>query len=63
MGAVRNKPGKGRQPTGIEKNVTRNLSGGDPVQIAMVKELEAGTVNLGLTLMQSTLLPLLGLVG
>lgn len=33
---------------GIDNNLTRKLSAADPVQIAMVKGLVAGTVNLGL---------------
>ncbi len=33
---------------GVDNNVTRKLSGADPVQIAMVKGLAAGAVNLGL---------------
>jgi len=33
---------------GIDNNLTRKVSGSDPVQIAMIKGLAAGTVNLGL---------------
>lgn len=36
---------------GIDNNLTRKLSGADPVQIAMLKGVAAGTVNLGLALL------------
>jgi drug/metabolite transporter (DMT)-like permease len=36
---------------GIDNNLTRKLSSADPVQIAMIKGLVAGTVNLMLTLL------------
>ena len=35
---------------GIDNNLTRKLSGADPVQIAMLKGLAAGAVNLGIAL-------------
>ena len=42
---------------GIDNNLTRKLSGADPVQIAMLKGLAAGTVNLGLALARGAVLP------
>jgi len=42
---------------GIDNNLTRKLSSADPVQIAMVKGLVAGTVNLSLALCQGASLP------
>ena len=42
---------------GIDNNLTRKLSSADPVQIAMVKGLTAGTVNLTLALAQGAALP------
>lgn len=42
---------------GIDNNLTRKLSSADPVQIAMVKGLVAGTVNLLLSLGQGAVLP------
>ena len=42
---------------GIDNNLTRKLSSADPVQIAMLKGLVAGTVNLTLALMQGAALP------
>lgn len=42
---------------GIDNNVTRKLSAADPVQIAMLKGLFAGSVNLGLALWQGATLP------
>jgi drug/metabolite transporter (DMT)-like permease len=42
---------------GIDNNLTRKLSSSDPVQIAMIKGLAAGTVNLILALMQGAALP------
>ena len=33
---------------GVDNNLTRKVSGSDPVQIAMIKGLAAGTVNIGL---------------
>ena len=44
---------------GIDNNLTRKLSGADPQQIAMLKGLAAGTVNLGLALLQGAPLPTL----
>lgn len=57
---------------GIDNNLTRQLSSADPVQIAMVKGLAAGSVNLALALAGGATLPqapsifgaaLLGFVG
>ncbi|MDE2335643.1 MAG: EamA family transporter [Rhodospirillales bacterium] len=42
---------------GIDNNLTRKLSGADPVQIAMLKGLAAGAVNLGLALSRGVVLP------
>lgn len=42
---------------GIDNNLTRKLSSADPVQIAMVKGLVAGTVNLGLAVARGAELP------
>lgn len=42
---------------GIDNNLTRKLSSADPVQIAMLKGLVAGTVNLGLALAHGAALP------
>lgn len=42
---------------GIDNNLTRKLSSADPVQIAMVKGLVAGPVNLSLAVMQGAELP------
>jgi drug/metabolite transporter (DMT)-like permease len=42
---------------GIDNNLTRKLSSADPVQIAMIKGLVAGTVNLMLALAQGAALP------
>lgn len=42
---------------GIDNNLTRKLSSADPVQIAMLKGLVAGTVNLALALAQGADLP------
>lgn len=39
---------------GIDNNLTRKLSSADPVQIAMLKGLVAGTVNIALALAQRT---------
>ena len=47
---------------GIDNNLTRKLSSADPVQIAMVKGLVAGTVNLILALSQSAAIPDAGTV-
>ena len=45
---------------GIDNNLTRKLSSADPVQIAMVKGLVAGAVNLALALSQGVPLPSFG---
>lgn len=42
---------------GIDNNLTRKLSSADPVQIAMLKGLVAGTVNLLLALVHGAILP------
>ncbi|MFT8423175.1 MAG: EamA family transporter [Gluconacetobacter sp.] len=42
---------------GIDNNLTRKLSAADPVQIAMVKGLAAGSVNLALALAHGATLP------
>ena len=42
---------------GIDNNLTRKLSSADPVQIAMIKGLVAGTVNILLSLGQGAALP------
>lgn len=47
---------------GIDNNLTRKLSSADPVQIAMVKGLVAGTVNLLLALGRGAMLPDIGTV-
>jgi drug/metabolite transporter (DMT)-like permease len=47
---------------GIDNNLTRRLSAADPVQIAMLKGLVAGTVNLTLALMQGNALPSIGTI-
>ncbi len=54
---------------GIDNNLTRKLSAADPQQIAMIKGLVAGSVNLGIALLRGASLPafdtaaLAGLVG
>jgi drug/metabolite transporter (DMT)-like permease len=54
---------------GIDNNLTRKLSAGDPVQIAMIKGLVAGAVNLTLAFSRGAALPALqtiagaGLIG
>jgi drug/metabolite transporter (DMT)-like permease len=45
---------------GVDNNLTRKLSSADPVQIAMVKGLVAGSVNFALALLQGATLPTLG---
>jgi drug/metabolite transporter (DMT)-like permease len=45
---------------GIDNNLTRRLSSADPVQIAMIKGLVAGAVNLGLALAIGAALPSAG---
>ncbi len=47
---------------GIDNNLTRKLSSADPVQIAMLKGLVAGTANLTLALWQGSTLPLAGII-
>ena len=47
---------------GIDNILTRKLSSADPVQIAMLKGLVAGTVNLALALMQGATLPGAGII-
>jgi drug/metabolite transporter (DMT)-like permease len=42
---------------GIDNNLTRKLSSADPVRVAMLKGLLAGTVNLGLALLLGASLP------
>lgn len=42
---------------GIDNNLTRKLSSADPVQIALIKGLVAGAVNLGLALVLGAHLP------
>ncbi len=42
---------------GIDNNLTRKLSAADPVQIALVKGLAAGAVNLALALSRGAVLP------
>lgn len=48
---------------GIDNNLTRKLSGADPVQIAMLKGLAAGTVNLVLALALGASMPTPSLIG
>ena len=45
---------------GIDNNLTRKLSSADPVQIAMLKGLVAGTVNLALAVANGAALPAAG---
>lgn len=47
---------------GIDNNLTRRLSSADPLQIAMLKGLVAGSVNLMLALMQGAAFPGAGMV-
>jgi drug/metabolite transporter (DMT)-like permease len=47
---------------GIDNNVTRGLSGADPLQITMVKGLVAGTVNVSLALLSGAHLPSASLI-
>ena len=46
----------------IDNNLTRKLSSADPVQIAMLKGLVAGTVNMTLALVQGVSLPPVGII-
>lgn len=48
---------------GIDNNLTRKLSSSDPVQIAMIKGLVAGTTNLVLALSLGANIPSIGLIG
>jgi drug/metabolite transporter (DMT)-like permease len=48
---------------GIDNNLTRKLSGSDPVQIAAVKGLIAGTINLILALTRGAVLPPIPILG
>ncbi|PZQ95657.1 MAG: EamA family transporter [Cereibacter sphaeroides] len=48
---------------GIDNNLTRKLSSADPVQIAMIKGLVAGAVNLALALSRGATVPSLPQVG
>jgi drug/metabolite transporter (DMT)-like permease len=48
---------------GIDNNLTRKLSAADPVIIAMLKGLVAGTVNTGLALWWGATLPSVGILG
>jgi hypothetical protein len=41
----------------IDNNLTQKVSGGDPVQVAMLKGLVAGAVNIGIALALGTRLP------
>src|SRR5215207_2715596 len=45
---------------GVDNNLTRKLSAADPVQVAMLKGLVAGPVNLALALAQGASLPAAG---
>jgi drug/metabolite transporter (DMT)-like permease len=47
---------------GVDNNLTRKLSSADPLQIAMVKGLVAGTVNVVLASLQGASWPLTGVV-
>lgn len=47
---------------GIDNNLTRRLSSADPLQIAMIKGLGAGAVNLSIALVQGSQLPATGIV-
>ena len=47
---------------GVDNNLTRKLSSADPVQIAMLKGLAAGTVNLGLALASGATFPTPGII-
>jgi drug/metabolite transporter (DMT)-like permease len=48
---------------GVDNNLTRKLSAADPVMIAMIKGLVAGTVNVGLALFLDAALPSVGIIG
>ncbi len=47
---------------GVDNNLTRKLSSADPVQIAMLKGLVAGTVNLGLAFASGAAFPAPGMI-
>lgn len=47
---------------GVDNNLTRRLSSADPVQIAMIKGLVAGTINLILALTQGASVPGVGVI-
>lgn len=47
---------------GIDNNLTRKLSAGDPVEIAMIKGLAAGAVNLALAFWRGAAMPDVGAV-
>ena len=48
---------------GVDNNLTRKLSSADPVVIAMIKGLVAGSVNLALALSLGARLPSIGAIG
>jgi drug/metabolite transporter (DMT)-like permease len=48
---------------GLDNNLTRKLSAADPVQIALIKGLAAGAVNLALALMAGAYLPTISALG
>jgi len=48
---------------GLDNNLTRRLSAADPVQIALIKGLAAGAVNLVLALLAGARLPSAGAIG
>ena len=48
---------------GLDNNLTRKLSAADPVQIALIKGLVAGAVNLALALMAGAYLPTISALG
>ena len=48
---------------GVDNNLTRKLSAADPVTIAMLKGLMAGTVNAGIALWWGAALPPIGILG
>jgi drug/metabolite transporter (DMT)-like permease len=47
---------------GVDNNLTRKLSSSDPVVIAMIKGLVAGSVNIGLALLRGAELPAPGVI-
>ena len=48
---------------GIDNNLTQKISGGDPVQITMLKGLVAGSVNTGLALALGASVPVMSRIG